>query len=130
MNEPPLPGWRPKLLWWLVTGRCSLACEHCFLRGTSQRGRQLTREHALDIVQRAAAMGIQEVVLTGGEPLLRQDLPELLTAFSAHGLRLVGLETHGSPLDACALDAAPCRAAFTTWLDHCLDLMLRGQLST
>ncbi len=105
MSERPLPDWQPKILWWLVTGRCSLACEHCYLRGTPQRGRELTREQALDVVQRAAALGIQEVVLTGGEPLLRRDLPELLAAFHTHGLRLVGLETHGSPLDAPALAA-------------------------
>lgn len=79
---------------------CNNCCIHCVIadqrdeairrKGRDWRG---TAEMAREI-QDAARRGIRVVTFTGGEPTLRKDLPELVRAARALGLR-VGLQTNG-----------------------------------
>lgn len=80
----------PKLLSWNLTRRCNLACGHCYLDAVQRKREapgELSTEDALRVVEQIAetAPGAM-LVLTGGEPLLRQDLPHLLEEASARGL--------------------------------------------
>jgi len=79
---------------------CNNCCIHCVIAdqrdaAMQQRGRDWrgTGEMAREI-QEAARRGVQVVTFTGGEPTLRKDLPELVRAARALGLR-VGLQTNG-----------------------------------
>lgn len=70
-----------------LTRRCPLSCSHCYLpetRGRAKPGRELSARRWLNIFKDLAGLGSMNLVLTGGEPLLRGDLPAI--AAGAAGL--------------------------------------------
>lgn len=96
MREP-LP--KPLVLVAELTHRCPLHCVYCSnpLEMT-KRDAELPTELWIRVFQEAAAAGVLQVDLTGGEPLARKDLTELVSAARAAGL-YVSLITSGLPLD-------------------------------
>jgi 7-carboxy-7-deazaguanine synthase len=76
---------------------CDLRCGYCDTAYAFHGGRELARPEILAEVRRHPC---RFVLLTGGEPTLQQDLPELARELLAAGYE-VALETHGQrPLDA------------------------------
>ncbi|MFO7948220.1 MAG: radical SAM protein [Armatimonadota bacterium] len=64
-----------------VTDRCNLRCRYCTpAEGVSLLPREkiLSYEEILDVVVEAVALGVTKVRLTGGEPLVRQDIVRLV----------------------------------------------------
>ncbi|OWK45131.1 GTP 3',8-cyclase MoaA [Fimbriiglobus ruber] len=81
-----------------VTDRCNLRCTYCMPEDVVFRDRDelLTFEEITRFVTVAARLGVDKVRLTGGEPLLRRDLPALARMIVAvPGIRDVGLTTNG-----------------------------------
>jgi cyclic pyranopterin phosphate synthase len=81
-----------------VTDRCNLRCTYCMPEEVIflDRGELLTFEEITRFVEIAAPLGIDKIRLTGGEPLLRRDLPRLVQMLCAiAGIRDVGLTTNG-----------------------------------
>ena len=80
-----------------VTGVCNLRCRHCFHWqevAASVRGPSL--EEVRKLADSCARMGpLLWVSFGGGEPFLREDLPELAEAFGRHGLRHLTIPTNG-----------------------------------
>ena len=69
-----------------IIGACNLTCSHCFA-GTLPRNHQpLTLTEMDTLFADLAALGSFRLGLTGGEPLLRRDLFDILDAASEHGL--------------------------------------------
>lgn len=66
---------RPKTCVWEVTARCNMRCLHCAsdLGEGRTRGTELTLEEARDVCRQLKALGCEQVVLSGGEALLRSD---------------------------------------------------------
>ncbi|MGQ0685475.1 radical SAM protein [Bradyrhizobium sp.] len=95
----------PFLISWNLTRRCNLACGHCYLsahhRDSAQTGELSTAEAREVITQITDLAPGSMVVLTGGEPMLRSDLPEIVSACVAAGLMPV-IGTNGTLLDECA----------------------------
>jgi radical SAM protein with 4Fe4S-binding SPASM domain len=62
-----------------LTYRCNNNCRHCWLKEPSGDGpaKELTTEEIKDIVDQARAMGCRKWEISGGEPMLRPDFPEL-----------------------------------------------------
>jgi len=82
---PPL-----RLLAWEVTRRCNLACLHCrAAAGSGLYPGELTTAEGVTLLNDLAKMGQAVVILTGGEPLLRDDIYDLAAHGTAQGLRLV-----------------------------------------
>jgi cyclic pyranopterin phosphate synthase len=85
-----------------VTDRCNLRCIYCMPpEGVPQMSHNeiLTYEEIRTIVQAAAELGISKVRLTGGEPLVRADLPELVKMLSQiEGIKELSLTTNGTLL--------------------------------
>jgi 7-carboxy-7-deazaguanine synthase len=76
---------------------CDLRCGYCDTAYAFHGGRDMTREEILAEVARFPA---RFVCLTGGEPLLQRELPDLARELLARGCE-VAIETHGQrPLDA------------------------------
>ena len=69
-----------------VTDRCNLRCLYCMPAGRIRwfdKARILSFEEIRRVVAVAASLGVREVRLTGGEPLLRRDLPVLVRMLRA-----------------------------------------------
>ncbi|WP_435365947.1 TIGR04053 family radical SAM/SPASM domain-containing protein [Haloarchaeobius sp. DYHT-AS-18] len=81
---------RPFVLVWEVTQACELACEHCRADAKPQRHPdELTTEEGKRLLEDASEFGDgQLVVLSGGDPLARGDLAELVTFGAEQGLRM------------------------------------------
>jgi cyclic pyranopterin phosphate synthase len=82
-----------------VTDRCDLRCIYCMpLEGVPQISHSeiLSYEEIRAVVQGAAALGINKIRLTGGEPLVRADFSELVKILSQiEGIAEVSLTTNG-----------------------------------
>ncbi len=88
----------PRLVSWNVTGRCHLACPHCYIDASSRTGADdLDTAGALAVVETLAAAGRPLLILSGGEPLLRDDLEVIAARASEAGLS-VALGTSGTRL--------------------------------
>jgi cyclic pyranopterin phosphate synthase len=82
-----------------VTDRCNLRCVYCMPPEgvTTKAGDEiLTYDEIGRIVRAAVDLGVRRVRLTGGEPLVRADLPDLVTAIArTSGIKEVSLTTNG-----------------------------------
>jgi len=84
------------------TARCNLKCLHCYSSsGPASRSDELTTAEAKRMLGQAAAMQCPVVLFSGGEPMLRGDLFELLAEAKRLGLRAV-LSSNGTLIDAAA----------------------------
>ena len=85
-----------------LTRRCNLACAHCYLdANTRKAGEQgeLSTEEVKAIIDDIADLGDETmVVLTGGEPMVRRDLEELVAHTASRGLMPV-IGTNGTLLN-------------------------------
>lgn len=64
---------------WEVTRACALACQHCRAAAIDQRDpRELSTDEGRRLIDDVAAMGTPLIVFTGGDPLQRDDLEELV----------------------------------------------------
>ena len=89
-----------------LTNRCQLACTYCTLPDEPTTVLQPQEvEHLIEVCARR--LGFRKVRLTGGEPTLRRDLPDIVSRLSAiAGLREVALTTNGMLLDRRAKELA------------------------
>lgn len=79
-----------------LTYRCNNKCLHCY-SGTATVSRELSTEEWKKVIDRAYDLGIPQILFTGGEPTLREDLIELIKHAEAVGL-VTGLVTNGRRL--------------------------------
>lgn len=89
---------RPFLAIWEVTQACDLACVHC--RASAQPDRhpmELATEEGKELIDQIAAMQVPVFVLTGGDPIKRPDLFELIAHARKVGVR-VSLTPSATPL--------------------------------
>ena len=91
-----------------VTDRCNLRCLYCMPpEGVPQMPHSeiLSYEEIRTVVQSAAELGINRIRLTGGEPLVRADLPKLIKMLSQiEGIEELSLTTNGTVLKKYALE--------------------------
>src|ERR1700734_984008 len=88
-----------------LTHRCPLHCVYCSNPlELTQRAAELSTDDWSHVFQEAAALGVLQADFTGGEPLTRPDILELIRAARAAGL-YVNLITSGMPLDEARLEA-------------------------
>jgi PqqA peptide cyclase len=81
-----------------LTYRCPLHCPYCSNPITAPPGKELSATEWCRVIQEAAALGVVHLGLSGGEPLLRPDLAEIIVAARAAGL-YTNLLTSGVGLD-------------------------------
>src|SRR6187549_1658913 len=106
--EPLVDGWgrEIKSVHVSVTDKCNFRCTYCMpAEGLQWLGRQeiLSFEEISRLVGILARLGVDEVRLTGGEPLVRRDLPVLVGMLAqTEGVRDLSLTTNGVLLDRLA----------------------------
>ncbi|MFO1514794.1 MAG: radical SAM protein, partial [Verrucomicrobiota bacterium] len=83
-----------------VTDRCNERCLYCMpegYKGWERKPDHLTANEILRVARVAARMGFRKFRLTGGEPLVRADLPDIVRGMRAiPGVEHIGISTNGT----------------------------------
>jgi MoaA/NifB/PqqE/SkfB family radical SAM enzyme len=89
----------PNMMSLAVNDECDARCEHCsFFRGVQDPTRSvMTTGQACDVIRQGQELGVSVLNFVGGEPLLREDLPELIRSVDKD-LTTTVLFTNGSRL--------------------------------
>lgn len=81
---------------WNLTRRCNLRCLHCYAQALDQADPdELTTAEGLALIEDLAGFGAPVILFSGGEPLLRPDLAELVGRAVELGMRAV-ISTNGT----------------------------------
>jgi len=90
----------PRMVFWETTNACNLTCAHCRRGAPSDvpSPAELSTAEATSLIDDIAALGARVLVLSGGEPLLRNDILRLASHAARAGLQ-VALATNGTLLD-------------------------------
>jgi cyclic pyranopterin phosphate synthase len=81
-----------------ITQKCNLQCFYCHREGEVASNREMTKEEIAKIAKIACELGMKKVKLTGGEPLLRDDLAEIVSEIAEYADE-VSLTTNGVLLE-------------------------------
>ena len=79
---------RPRSCTWEITFRCNFKCLHCAsdVNSNKVRGEELSFNDILTVIQDLASLECEQITLSGGEPLMRSDWPEIASAIVSHGM--------------------------------------------
>lgn len=84
---------------WNVTRACNLKCVHCYAHATGHSATsELTTAEGRAMIEDLASFGVPVLLFSGGEPLVRRDLPELAAYAVEKGMRAV-ISTNGTLID-------------------------------
>jgi len=87
---------RRPIVVWNITRTCNLKCVHCYNdSGVGKPANEVSTDQAKGILDDMAEFGVPSVLFSGGEPLMRPDLFELIEYAGAKGLRTV-ISTNGT----------------------------------
>lgn len=107
-----------------ITDRCNERCVYCMpegYKGWEQTSDHLTAEEILRVVRVASGLGFRKFRLTGGEPLVRRDVVEIVREMARiPGVNVIGLSTNGTKL---ASLAGPLRSAGVRTVNVSLDAL-------
>jgi MoaA/NifB/PqqE/SkfB family radical SAM enzyme len=84
----------PVYVQFYITARCNLTCQQCNIIYANSDVRECTLTEVQAIAENFAKIGVAIVLLTGGEPFARKDLPEIIRAFESRGIH-VRMQTNG-----------------------------------
>ncbi len=85
----------PLVMSYNVTRECNMKCSHCYINATDQKLQdELTTQEAKELIDQIYQVSSPLLILSGGEPLLRPDIFELIEYGSKKGLKM-GLGTNG-----------------------------------
>ena len=73
----------PSLVQWMATLRCGLSCAHCLAVSDESGFADMPLENVRALIDEVAQMGVAEFLITGGEPLARPDLADVI-AYLGH----------------------------------------------
>jgi 12,18-didecarboxysiroheme deacetylase len=86
---------RPVVVW-NITRRCNLKCVHCYAHAKDiPFDNELTTDQGKELIDDLAAFGSPVMLFSGGEPLVRKDLPQLAAYAVEKGMRAV-ISTNGT----------------------------------
>lgn len=84
---------------WNMTRRCNLKCVHCYAKAQDIEYKdELTTQQGKELIDDLAEFGSPVILFSGGEPLMRKDLPELAEYARSRGMRAV-ISTNGTLID-------------------------------
>ncbi len=131
----------PFIVTYSLTRRCNLKCKHCYSSAGGEDEHELTARRAREVVRQVADAGSRIIVFDGGEPLMRDDIYELINLANTAGLITV-LGTNGtlitsavaqnlvdSGLHRCAVSIDGATAGTHEWIrgvKGCFEKAVRG----
>ena len=81
-----------------LTQRCNFNCDMCYVHDANKKADPLTAEQWLDLGRQAQKAGTVFLLLTGGEPLIRNDFDEIYLGLVKMGF-LISINSNGSLID-------------------------------
>ena len=84
---------------WNITRACNLKCVHCYAHATDKSSSsELSTAEGLHLIDDLSDYGVPVILFSGGEPLVRKDLPQLAAYAVSKGMRAV-ISTNGTLID-------------------------------
>ncbi len=80
---------------WSITGKCNYRCKHCYMSAPEAKFGELDHETMMDLIEQMADCGVLSVKLTGGEPLVRSDLWDIIDALLDHHIMINQIYSNG-----------------------------------
>jgi radical SAM protein with 4Fe4S-binding SPASM domain len=103
----------PKRVAWEVTYRCNLHCPHCISDSGGRKPGELDTGQALELIEAMADAKVMYLLLSGGEPFLREDLLTLLEGIATTNMRM-DIVTNGFHLPEPFMTELPQLPLFST----------------
>ncbi len=75
----------PVLVQWMATLKCNLSCRHCLSVSLENGFSDMPLHTVKELIDEITEMGVEEFLVTGGEPLVRDDLPEIIDYLGFRG---------------------------------------------
>ncbi len=92
----------PLVMSWNITRECNMKCSHCYINATEKKlDNELNTKEAKNLMDQIYQVSRPLLILSGGEPLLRPDIYELIKYGTKIGLKM-GLGSNGSLIDEAA----------------------------
>jgi radical SAM protein with 4Fe4S-binding SPASM domain len=89
----------PLVMSWNVTRECNMKCSHCYINATEKKlANELSTQEGKNLMDQICQVSKPLLILSGGEPLLRPDIYELIQYGASKGLKM-GLGSNGSLID-------------------------------
>jgi len=82
-----------------ITNRCNIHCFYCHHDGIIPQEYEMTPQEIETIARVAKNVGIKKIRLSGGEPLIRDDIPNIVSQISSLGFQDISLTTNGTLLE-------------------------------
>jgi len=79
---------------WNFTNRCNLLCHHCYSKADASKKDTLTFEEIQQTIKKLKSGGVNFVIFSGGEPLLRADIFDIAQCMKDNGI-MTYLSTNG-----------------------------------
>lgn len=89
-----------------VTESCNFNCFYCHREGHPRSSQEMSPDEIGSIVKIASDFGVEKIKITGGEPLLRNDIVDIVAASVKPGIREVSMTTNGTLLSEKAQELA------------------------
>ncbi|CBL05540.1 Radical SAM superfamily [Megamonas hypermegale ART12/1] len=74
---------------WNTTNACNMFCDHCYRDAGCKADEELNTQEAKTLLEQIAKAGFKIMIFSGGEPLMRPDIVELVEYATKLGLRSV-----------------------------------------
>jgi cyclic pyranopterin phosphate synthase len=89
-----------------LTNRCNVSCFYCHHDGILPKNYEMTVDEIYKILKIAKKIGIDKIRYSGGEPLIREDIVEIIEKTSSLNFKDISLTTNGTLLEKYAKDLA------------------------
>jgi AdoMet-dependent heme synthase len=81
---------------WEITNRCNFNCKHCCNNSDDDKNIELSLDKVKETLDGMAEKGVASIYFSGGEPLIRKDMLEIIEYAKQRGIKNIKLATNGS----------------------------------
>ena len=82
-----------------ITNRCNVNCVYCHHDGMVSSKQEMTADELYTICKIAKNIGVKKIRLSGGEPLIRKDIVEVVEKIASIGFKDISMTTNGTMLE-------------------------------
>ncbi len=82
-----------------LTNRCNVNCVYCHHDGMVSSKKEMTADELYTICKIAKELGVKKIRLSGGEPLIRKDIVEIVEKIASLGFKDISMTTNGTYLE-------------------------------